>query len=39
MEVDPAKLEFLFQGVSDADRTGKKYGDIPWQLGLLRLTP
>ncbi len=39
MEVDPAKLEFLFQGVSDSDRAGKKYGDIPWQLGLLRPAP
>jgi hypothetical protein len=39
MEVDPAKLEFLFQGVSDHDRAGKKYGEIPWQLGLLRPQP
>lgn len=36
LEVDPANLEFLFQGASDHDRAGKKYGDIPWQLGLLR---
>lgn len=35
MEVDPGNLKFLFQGVSDARRTGKKYGEIPWQLGLL----
>lgn len=35
MEVDPANLKFLFQGVSDANRAGKKYGEIPWQLGLL----
>jgi hypothetical protein len=39
VEVDPTKLEFLFQGVSDHDRAGKKYGDIPWQLGLLRPAP
>jgi hypothetical protein len=39
MEVDPEKLEFLFQGVSDRDRAGKKYGEIPWQLGLLRQKP
>jgi len=35
MEVDPAHLTFLFQGVSDARRSGKKYGEIPWELGLL----
>jgi hypothetical protein len=35
MEVDPANLQFLYQGVSDVDRHGKKYGDIPWRLGLL----
>lgn len=36
MEVDPGNLRFLFQGVSDARRTGKKYGEIPWELGLLK---
>lgn len=35
LEVDPANLQFLYQGVSDADRRGKRYGDIPWRLGLL----
>lgn len=35
MEIDPANLKFLFQGVSDARRAGKQYGEIPWQLGLL----
>ena len=35
LEVDPSNLRFLFQGVSADDRAGKKYGDIPWQLGLL----
>ena len=28
-------LRFLFQGVSDNDHRGKKYGVIPRQLGLL----
>jgi hypothetical protein len=28
-------LVALFQGVRDADRRSKKYGDIPWRLGLL----
>jgi hypothetical protein len=35
LEVEPGRLRFLFQGVSDADRQGKPYGDIPWKLGLL----
>jgi hypothetical protein len=35
LEVDPADLTFLFQGVSDEGRGGKIYGKIPWQLGLL----
>ena len=35
LEVDPAHLRFLFQGVSDAGMKGKKYGEIPWRLGIL----
>jgi hypothetical protein len=35
LEVDPANLRFLFQGVLDQDRAGKPYGQIPWKLGLL----
>ncbi len=35
LEVDPANLRFLFQGVSDQARAGKPYGQIPWRLGLL----
>ena len=35
LEVDPANLRFLFQGVLDKDRTGKPYGNIPWRLGIL----
>lgn len=35
LEVDPANLRFLFQGVLDKDRQGKGYGVIPWKLGLL----
>jgi len=37
MEVDPANLRFLFQGVSEADYRGAKYGEIPWRLGLLEM--
>jgi hypothetical protein len=35
LEVDPGHLRFLIQGVSEADRAGKPYGQIPWRLGLL----
>jgi Glycosyl hydrolase family 62 len=35
LEVDPAHLRFLFQGVTDEAKRGKAYGDIPWKLGLL----
>ena len=35
LEVDPAGLRFVFQGVADEDRRGKPYGEIPWRLGLL----
>jgi len=36
LEVDPADVRLLFQGVSDQGRRGKKYGEIPWRLGLLK---
>ncbi len=35
LEVDPADLRFVFQGVTDEARAGKPYGEIPWSLGLL----
>ena len=35
LEVDPAHLRFLFQGALDGEIRGKKYGEIPWRLGLL----
>jgi hypothetical protein len=35
LEVDPEKLRLLFQGVTDEKKRGKKYGEIPWQLGIL----
>ena len=35
LQVDPANLRFLFQGVLDKDRAGKDYGRIPWRLGIL----
>jgi hypothetical protein len=36
LEVDPRNLVFLFQGVSKERMAGKPYGEIPWQLGLLK---
>lgn len=36
LEVDQTNLRFLFQGVSDNARAGKPYGQIPWQLGILK---
>lgn len=39
MEIDPANLRVVFQGVLDQDRAGKKYGEIPWRLGLLESVP
>lgn len=35
LEVDPTNLRFVFQGVLDAERAGKPYGEIPWRLGIL----
>jgi hypothetical protein len=36
LAVDPSHLVFLFQGAAAQEREGKKYGEIPWKLGLLR---
>jgi len=35
LEVDPGDRRFLFQGIADKERSGKKYGEIPWRLGML----
>ena len=39
LEVDLDQLKLLIQGVRDSDRAGKPYGQIPWRLGMLDLTP
>jgi len=39
LDVDPKRFEFLFQGVTDENKRGRKYGEIPWQLGILRPAP
>ena len=35
LEVDPANLRFVFQGVDDEGYKAKKYGSIPWKIGIL----
>jgi len=37
LEVDPARLRFLFQGASDPEYRGNNYGKIPWRLGILEM--
>lgn len=37
LEIDPNRVTLLFQGVSDQDKQGKPYGQIPWRLGMLEL--
>jgi hypothetical protein len=39
LTVNPKRWAFLYQGVRDADRKGKVYGEIPWHLGLLKPAP
>lgn len=39
LTVNPMNLTFLFQGVSEGERQGKSYGEIPWRLGLLEAQP
>lgn len=35
LPVDPANLRFLIQAVTEKRKAGRKYGEIPWHLGLL----
>jgi hypothetical protein len=35
LEIDPNRLQFLFQGARDDAMRGVPYGRIPWRLGLL----
>jgi hypothetical protein len=39
LTVDPARLRFLFQGCTTAEREGKPYGKFPWRLGILEPAP
>jgi len=35
LTVDPNDLRFVFQGMWDADKVGKGYGEWQWRIGLL----
>ena len=37
LEIDPNDLRILFQGTASETRANRKYGEIPWRLGLLTL--
>ena len=39
MEVDPARVRFLFRGASDQEYRAQSYGAIPWRLGILHMNP
>lgn len=39
LEVDADHPRFLFQGALDREMAGKKYGEIPWRLGILERLP
>lgn len=36
LEIDPLNLQFVFQGASDDEYRGNRYGGIPWRIGLLQ---
>lgn len=38
LEVDPADLRLVFQGVDETGYRAPKYGSIPWKIGILELT-
>lgn len=35
MTVDPANLQFVFQGMFERDKAGKGYGEWVWRIGIL----
>ena len=35
LTVDPKNLRFVFQGMLDADKSGKGYGQFSWRIGML----
>ena len=37
LTIDPTNLRFVFQGMLDADKSGKGYGQFNWRIGMLTL--
>lgn len=35
LTIDPANLRFVFQGMLEKDKSGKKYGQFVWRIGIL----
>lgn len=35
MSVNPARLQFVFQGMREQEKAGKDYGQFPWRIGIL----
>ncbi|MBE0534042.1 MAG: glycoside hydrolase family 62 [Phycisphaerae bacterium] len=39
LTVDPANLQFIFQGMWDKDKSGIGYGQFQWRIGMLTPVP
>jgi hypothetical protein len=37
LTIDPARLQFVFQGMWDKDKSGIGYGQFQWRIGMLTL--
>jgi hypothetical protein len=35
MQIDPAHLRFVFQGVLESEKANRGYGEFPWRIGIL----
>ena len=35
LTIDPARWQFVFQGMLDRHKAGKGYGDFQWRIGIL----
>ncbi len=34
--IDPTRMEFVFQGMLQSEKSGRSYGQYPWRIGLLK---
>jgi hypothetical protein len=39
LTVDPKRLVFVFQGMLEAEKAGREYGNFPWRIGMLTPAP